>query len=274
VTLVSIQPLQHEHSGDQWKKWEGELKRAKNRLKFFNGPVTFSLPSDYATIKLCEIDADERALDETIQWEFSQQILGPLDEYQFDYQAVPGQTSTGTKKVLVAAYRKDLVARTNSMIRKARLSPRIGDLDIFGLINVFEVNYPDRIESPCLLVHAEPQSTRFVLTQNGGFLDFHCFEYAINFGDPTVPAVSLAAEVELFLAESEKTYGTLGVYAAGSFFQQEETRRTFLGKLPGAEMLNPFRKIKCQVAVEEKQLEEFAAQLAVAVGLALRGSDK
>ena len=49
-----------------------------------------------------------------------------------------------------------------------------------------------------------------------------------------------------------------------------ERGKQALGKVPGAEMLDPFRKVKCQVVIDEQQLKEYSTQLAVAVGLALQ----
>jgi Tfp pilus assembly PilM family ATPase len=45
-------------------------------------------------------------------------------------------------------------------------------------------------------------------------------------------------------------------------------------KLPGALQLDPFKKIICHAAREENSMGQFAPQLAVAVGLAIRGRNE
>jgi Tfp pilus assembly PilM family ATPase len=52
---------------------------------------------------------------------------------------------------------------------------------------------------------------------------------------------------------------------------QNEYIASIARKFGKAELLNPFRKIECLAIKEKKNVAEFSAHLAVAVGLALRG---
>jgi Tfp pilus assembly PilM family ATPase len=62
----------------------------------------------------------------------------------------------------------------------------------------------------------------------------------------------------------------LRTYLTGPFFSQAEIAEGVIALLPNAEILYPFRKIKCNAGMDEQTLREFAPLLAVSVGLALR----
>ena len=276
VTLISIQPFADEAAHDAWKQREQELKSIKGRLRFFSPAVTCGIPAECAVVKICLLDANERNVDEALTWELAQQINGSLDEYAFDFEEIRpgGAAGSPTKKFLAAAYRQEIVTRLAGIARSVKFEPRGIGLDIFGLVNAFEANYPDRKSALSLLVHSERHSTKLVLTQNGSFLDFHCFEHTTAPVDSLGFATALAGEIGRFLATAKvpgDAEARAGVYASGSFFQQADVRDALFEKVMGAEMLNPFRYIKCQVAIDEQQLQEYSTQLAVAVGLALQG---
>jgi Tfp pilus assembly PilM family ATPase len=275
VTLLSIvSPFTEETDGDGWKTWKNELKKNRGRLLSYSPSVACSMPSEYAVIKRIAVDADEQNIDETIRWELGQQIVGSLDEYVFDYEEIPGAPEAATRKYLVVAYRRELVNKMAGIVRGVKMDPRVVDLDIFGLMNAFEANYKDKKDRPSLLIHSELETTKFVLTQNGGFRDYHCFEHKTGAIDAAGFAVVLSAEIDRFLAGTGKVDGSIGIYVSGSYFQQSASRNAFFEKVPGAEALNPFREIKCQMAIEEERFLEYSMQLAVAVGLALRGSEE
>ncbi len=274
VTDLDIHSFPAESGIDEWKTWKNELKNRRGRLRFFSPSVVCSMPSEYALIKPVMLDADEQDIAGTIQWELGQQVIGTLDEYVFDYEEIRGAPDEPVKKFLAVAYRRELVNRMAGLVRSVNLKPAIVDLDIFGLVNVFEFNYSDKKAEPCLIIHSEFDLTKFVLTYNGGFLDYHCFEHKTGSVDAGGFAVALSAETDRFLAAMQKTGGRIPVYITGSYFQQTFSREAFFEKVPGAEVLNPFRAIKCQVKIDEQQFQEYSTQLAVAVGLALRGGQE
>jgi Tfp pilus assembly PilM family ATPase len=273
VTLLWLQePFSDSGGIDQWKTWKSELKKSRGRLRFFSPTVICGMPSQYAVVKLVPVDADEQRVDETVAWELGQQTGDPLEEYSFDYQEVEAGQAAAERTVLAVAYRRELVNRMADTVRSIRMRPQIVDVDIFGLVNAFSANYRDRIADVSLLVHAEPAITKFVLTANGGFGNYHCFEHKNASVDPAGFASLLSVEIEKFLRASKGMSGRPGIYMTGSFFQQQISCDAFCEKVPGAEFLDPFRTIQCQVKVDEQQSQKYSAQLAVAVGLALRGT--
>jgi Tfp pilus assembly PilM family ATPase len=273
VTLLSIQPFSAEGGINAWKTWKNELKNSKGRLRFFSPAVICGMPSEYAVIKIITLDADEAHIAEAIEWEFGQQIIGSVDEYGFDYEEIEGAPGASTRKYLVVAYRQEQINRMAGIVRSVKLEPQIIDLDIFGLVNIFLANYTDKKPEESLLVHSESELTKLVLTRNGEFRDFHCFEHQSGSIDAAGFAMALSAEIDRFLAGAEKSDGRTGIYITGSYFQQAFSRDAFFEKVPQAELLNPFRTIKCQVKIEEQQVQEYSTQLAVAAGLALRGGE-
>lgn len=270
VTLIALQPVSAGSGDDPWQLWQNELMAMKDRLKSFSRNTICGMPSEFAQIKHCLID--DAAIDwrEAVEWEMSQQIIGSRNEYVIDYELAEGG-GRGEKKYVTVAYRKELVTKTTEMLKIAKLVPRIIDLDIFGLINVFEANYPEKRADISLLVHAERSLTKMALSANGTFLDFCTFEHA---DEETFPAV-LQKKIESLFSTMEKIRdgATENVYLSGSYFSPAARREPVLEMIEGSEILDPFRKIPCQVAIEAPQLREFSPQLAVAVGLALRGKE-
>lgn len=272
ASVVTIQPLPSAASDDTevWNLWEAELRKIRGQLKHYGSPVMCGIPADFAVIKLCSLDADEDNPREALEWELSQQIIGSADDYRFDFQET-GSDGADVKRYLVASYRKEYVDRLAAMIRKIKLEPRIGDLDLFGLINVFEANYPEKKAAPTLLAHCENRFVKLVLTQHGGFVDYHCFEHTAPFLDPEPYAAAFGTEIERFKTITGRRDIASEIYCTGSFLKSPEHRATLLQAANGAQILNPFKEITCHLeGVGEQQLLEHSTQLAVATGLALR----
>lgn len=272
VTLLSIQQFSDSNNADEWKTWKNELKKCRGRLRFFSPAVVCGMPSEYAVVKLIPIDPDEERAGEAVEWELGQHIGGTLDEYVCDFQEPEGGQDPAGRKVLAVAYRRELVNRMADIVRNVKMQPKVVDLDIFGMVNVFSANYSERTDSASLIVHSESEMTKLVLTRGGGFVNYHCFEHKSGSVDPAGYASLLSEEIDRFLAAIKEKDSGPGIFITGSYFQQEISREAFFEKVPGAEILDPFRAIKCQVKIDEHQFRKFSTQLAVAVGLALRGA--
>lgn len=272
ASQVNIRPIVAGTSRDNWESWETELKAIKSPLKRYASSVICSIPAEYAVVKRCMLDADEPKVAEALEWELSQQIMGSIDEYMFDYQETGAALEGPVRTFLVAAYRREFVDRIAGIIRRIKLEPRIIDLDIFGLINIFEANYPEKMQGISLLVHSEQHLTKLVVTKDGGFLDFHCFDHGTGFADPAGYGVALAAEIGRFVATQQAPFDPKGnTFATGSYLKNAENRTAVFEALQGVELLNPFRSITCQLeGIQDDQLLDHSTQLAVAVGLSLR----
>jgi Tfp pilus assembly PilM family ATPase len=242
------------------------LKNGKPRLKYFSQGIAAAIPAQYAVVKLATVDADEPSVEEALKWELAQSFAGNPDDFVFDAQEMVGIATGKTRTFLLAAYRRKLVEQTADMVRSAGFKPQAVGLDIFGLINVFEANYRERSAAPCLLIHCEESVTKLILSRGGEFLDFRCFDSSGHATDELAFAAAAASEIDRFCQGRRPE----AMFATGSWFQQVLHREAFFETIPGAELLNPFREVKCQVVIEEQQLKEYSTQLSVAVGLALQ----
>ena len=242
------------------------MKNGKPRLRFFCPFITGAIPAQYAVVKLVTLDADEPSVEEALEWELTQHLVGEPDDFVFDAQEMTGIVTGRTRTFLLAAYRRTLVEQTADMVRSANFKPLAIGLDIFGLINAFEANYRERSAAPCLLVHCEEAITKLILSRSGEFLDFHCFNNHNDAIDEKSFTATVASEIDRFCRAGRPE----AIYVTGSWFQQILRRETFFETVKGAELLNPFREVKCQVVIDGQQLKDSSTQLAVAVGLALQ----
>jgi Tfp pilus assembly PilM family ATPase len=272
VTLLSIQAFAEKKGATDWKIWKKELKKSRGRLRFFAPAVVFGMPSEYAAIKLVRLDPDEELVADTVEWELGQHIGGALDEYVLDFEEIGGGSASEVRSAIAVAYRKELVARASGLVRDVKMMPLVVDLDIFALINVFEANYAERTSADSLIVFSEPEKTKLVMTRGGGYRNYHCFEHSSGAVDPSGFASLLSSEIDRFASASDVKGRRPDVYITGSYFQQEITCDAFFEKVNGAELLDPFRTVKCQVKIDAQQLRKYSTQLAVAAGLALRGA--
>jgi len=269
VDLVAIQPISTEKSTDFLKNASDGLKELKGKFKFTKPDVVCSLPSENAIIKHFTIDSKASEPSEDIEWELSQQVIGSIEEYSFDFQPV----SLNSEEYLAVAYRTKNVDAFSSMIKNLKLNPLIIDLDIFALINVFEANYREAISQPAVLIHAESEKSRLVLTVDGRFIDYETSEYAYG-TEPDSYAGLIYEEYRRLLGfnSGKIQAGSEGIYFTGSLFTQPEYGDAVVRRFGKGEELYPFRKVDSRIGVNEAQLKTYASQLAIAVGLALRGN--
>jgi Tfp pilus assembly PilM family ATPase len=274
VLSVAIQPFSVDKGGDSWECAEQELKKLKNKFKFYSPEVACSLPSEHAIIKHIQLESEETEVGELLKWELAQQIIGPIDEYSFDFQECTSEDGN-LKNYLTVAFRNTLVERFLILLKGMKLNPQVIDLDAFAIINTFEANYRERIYTPAVIVHGESEKTKIILTRNGDYIDMDCFCYTYESLNAETYSMQLQSEINRFLAMNKKIdcQPRVSLYFTGSLFSQVEFRDAVFAKMGNGELLYPFRKIGCRIAIDSDQLMTYAPQLAVAVGLALRGNE-
>lgn len=277
VLQVAIQPLTDEDDEEIgfWGTVAQELKNLKKLFRFNSSNVVCSLSSEQAVIKAIQVENDEEDQQQILNWEFAHHLAGSMDEYACDFQEMASGMQMEYRHYLAAAVRQEAVARLRKTIKSVKLNPFIIDLDLFALVNVFEANYPDRISDASVLVHAENECTRVVLTNSGSFIDYGSFEFSEEAQDETAFCSLLQRETARLLSANTEfvPQGAVCTYLAGSLFANQQFASAVLGKMSQSELLNPFRKITCRVEVDAEQLKTYSSQLAVSVGLALRGDE-
>jgi Tfp pilus assembly PilM family ATPase len=269
VAGIAIQPL--DVGGRSW--WENvqsEFRSLVSAMKLTGEDAVCSLPSETAVIKTLMLDADEGSLDEALEWELGQQIVDSIDEYAFDYEKTGSAEQEATSRFLVAACRYATLDRASALLKTHKLNPLAVDLDIFALVNVFEANYRDRLSTPSLLVLGGEEYTKVVLTVDGGFVDYEVFGYDAQSLEPRSYAARLRRSCTKLLDVSGRAGGRPApTYLTGPLYSHGDVAQESLEAISGSEVLSPFRNVGCR-AIAESDMDRYAPQLAISVGLAVR----
>ncbi len=274
VMLVAIQPLAGPSGGSASAAVSTEIGTLKSKFKFGTAPINCSLSGDFAIIKKFPVETQEKNLQGALEWELSQHIIGAVEEYAFDYQHT-GSGADGIDQYLVVAYRREQVDAVGALLKRHKLTGGAVDVDLFALINVFEANYSDMTDRPVLLLHAEGTRGMLILTHQGSYGDHESFAYDDGTDPHTFAQLLQAVSGRLCsMAALAGGAGGVPVFATGSLFGQPAYLETLQSVTGNIDLLNPFRKVGCKVGVDSEQLAAFLPQLAVAVGLAIRGGDE
>jgi Tfp pilus assembly PilM family ATPase len=270
VGSIVIKPLDKEDDDGLDTYLGNEFKKITKEIELRKRKIVLSLPAQAAIIRKISIDSDEPETDNAIRWELSQSIPGHAENFTIDYEPMNQAASDGIKEYIAVAYKTSYIRRTVSVLKASKLSPAIADIDLFALINVFTVNYPELSEMPALLILGAEDATSVILSQNGTVIDYEIFPSEAGSLSPEEYASRLNRSAAGLCGRL--TSATCGTFYAGSLFMHAEFVDAASKIFQKSEILNPFKKIACKAA-DEKGMAQFAPQLAVAVGLALRGLD-
>lgn len=275
VTSVAIQPLD-DSPLPWWDAVKSEIRPLlrdirSNGRSLSGEPAVCSLPAEHATVSRLMVDTGEPDVSSVLKWELSHQLAGPIDQYAYDFQKMSAVRPGPVASYLAAAYRSSWVGRVRSMLRTQHLIPRVLDLDVFALVNVYEVNYRDQISAPAFLVLGSAQCTKVILTWNGSIVDFEFFRFSPESQDVDQYVQTLTGVMERLRASYPTlvSRGALPVYSSGVVFTWDEYAAASSSAIPSMQMLNPFRSVGC-TGLPESQLRTNGPRLAVAVGLAIR----
>lgn len=274
IANVCIQPLEID-AEDYWGTVNSAFDDFLKEFKIPGENIVSSLPGEYAIIKKIVLESDVDEINDAIEWELSQQIIGSIDDYVYDYQRLTDTPDENFQNFLVVGYRNAAIDRMTKLLKSKKLNPIIIDLDIFALINVYEINYDDKLTIPALIIFSDALKTKLILTVNGNFVDIEIFDHTEEIQTIEHFISTLNVNIKKLFANNTG-FGDIGgiqSYLTGSYFSKPETAEAVLGKLKNCEVLFPFRKITCSAGMEDDKLREFSPQLAVSVGLALRDID-
>jgi len=274
VLLIAIQPVSQESKGSGfWENSIEELKSLKGKFKFHSPELVISVPSEYAVVKRIQTDIDEKSPGELVKWELEQNLNDSINEYMLDYQELTIVSDKSLKEYLAVAYRRESIEPVFGILKNLKLKPVILDLDIFALINVFEANYEEFLSLPVIIVYGEMEKTKLILSLNGEFIDFQCFEYKYGALEPGMYSQKVLKEISRILYINGYELKSTKLFLCGSVFSQIEYADSIFNQTNNGELLNPFRKIACRVGIDDERLKTYIPQLSVSVGLAIRGND-
>jgi type IV pilus assembly protein PilM len=122
------------------------IRQAMNDQKIKAKEVAISVSGQQVIVKKVTLQIMSHAeLVESIRWEAESFFPSgqSLDSYALDYAVVEERKAAGNMDVLLVACRKDKMESYMSCAAQAGLRPKMVDLDVFALQNVFEANMRD-----------------------------------------------------------------------------------------------------------------------------------
>jgi len=250
----------------------------------------------------------EEEVEAAVHNEAQQHIPFEMSDVNLDYQVLSADRSGPQMDVLLVAVKKDKILNYTNALQLAGRQPMIVDIDAFALLNCYEFNYVPPASSTVALLNlgasvmninivkgTTPLFTRDVSVGGNQYTDALQKELDLSFDDAEslklghkVGTVSEDAKTpilqqvtELIVLEIQKTFDFFRATASGDHIERiymaggssqvpglmEALRHEF--SLP-VENLNPFLRIESPVKTSAEMLEQYAPQLSVAVGLALR----
>jgi type IV pilus assembly protein PilM len=248
-------------------------------------------------------------LAEQIQWEAEQHIPFDIKDVQIDYEVLRRRPEAGQMDLLLVAAKKDEISDYAQLARDAKLRPQVVDIDAFTIQNIFEFSRglpPDQTVAlinvgaslSTLNIVARGVSTFTRDIANGGNLisdeirkrlgisfeqaeDFKCGRAEAGAPPFQVAQVmesvidSIAGEIQRSLdffmatsgeAEIARIY-LMGGTARIALLPQAIERRARVQ----VEVFSPLEKIAVDTtSIDPAVLSNVSAQLAVAIGLAMR----
>ena len=255
---------------------------------------------------------DEPELGEAVRNEAAQYIPFDMNDVNVDYQVLSDNLGGPTIDVLLVAVKKDKVLNYTNALQLAGRQPAIVDIDAFALQNCYEYNYDPAPNSTTALLNigasvmninivrgSIPLFTRDVSVGGNQYTDSLQKELDLSYDDAEalklgkkVGTVSEDAKLpilqqvtEIIVLEIQKTFDFFRATASGEHIERiyvaggssqvpglvEALRQEFA--IP-VEALNPFLKVVPPIGEGADLIERKLAQLAVAVGLALRSFEK
>ncbi len=149
---------------------EGILE-ALSRAKIKSKLICFGLSGPNTTTKRMNVpEGSKEEIEDHIMWEAEQYITFGADESQISFHII-GENEGGGKDAMIAAARVDLIDSYTELVKEAKLTPKIVDLNVLAVSNIFEEAMKDQIDEydeGTLLLDVGAQNTKIIVYKNGG----------------------------------------------------------------------------------------------------------
>ena len=122
------------------------------------------------TKRLNTPDGTKEEIEDHVLWEAEQYITFGADDSMIDFFII-GENEVGGKDTLVAAAKNELIENFMEIVKAAKLKPKVVDLNVIALSNLFEQVAKDNIDeysSGTLLLDFGAQSTKIIVYKRGG----------------------------------------------------------------------------------------------------------
>jgi type IV pilus assembly protein PilM len=251
---------------------------------------------------------NEQELRQALRFEAQKHIPFPPDEVNLDGYILKEDLPENKMLVLIAAVKKDFLNTRFKIIQEAGLKVDIVDIDSLALTNAFNFNYPSldnpqnkvvallnigaTISSLNILENGIPRLSRDITIAGNNFtqriadllsIDFNAAE-SLKLNPNSEKAKSVLTAVESVLAnladglrtsfdyyESQSTTSVAKIFLSGAgslFIGIKDMLASLLGI--EVEYWEPLKKINIASSIDMDKLKALSAQIAVAIGLALR----
>ncbi len=110
-------------------------------------------------------EGSKEEIEDHILWEAEQYITFGADDSQIDFHII-GENEGGGKDAIVAAAKNEIIESFTSVVKEAKLSLKVIDLNVLALANVMEEVFADNIEEysqGTLLLDFGAQSTKVIV---------------------------------------------------------------------------------------------------------------
>jgi len=148
------------------------LKRLLDKNKITNKNLVISLSGNSVIVKkisLPKMESDELA--ESIVWEAKHNIPYPFEETNVDYAILRSPSAVEHQEnldILLVAVKKEKISAYSSIVIQANRNLAAIEVDGFGLLNTFEVNYPELFgDKTIALLNLGANLTNIVICEKG-----------------------------------------------------------------------------------------------------------
>lgn len=143
------------------------IKTLLSQVKLQSKSVCTAVSGNSVIIKRMSIDVPKMSeLQEQVLWEAEQYLPFDVSDVVMDFQVLSRSKDYKTDIVLVAV-KKGLLESYMNCVTEAGLKPKIVDVDLFALINLFEANYPVSASEAVALVDFGASALKLAIVQNG-----------------------------------------------------------------------------------------------------------
>lgn len=113
-------------------------------------------------------EGSKEEIEDHIMWEAEQYITFGADESQISFHII-GDNDGGGKDAMIAAARTDVIDAYTELIKEAKLTPKIVDLNVLAISNIFEESYKDKLDEyneGTLILDVGAQNTKIIIFKN------------------------------------------------------------------------------------------------------------
>ncbi len=249
----------------------------------------------------------DKELKESIPWELEQYIPQSVEDVNYDFQILPGETAEGNMEVLIIAAKKDIAGGYLNVVTDAGLNPVVVDVDVFALENMYDINYFEdqgvialvnvgaSIINVNILRERVSIFTRDITTGGNQFTEMIQKEFDVSFEEAEKMKYSLGSESasqelkrissdfnNMICGEIKRTLDFFtntiwkekvnSVLVGGGSSKVPEMESTLKSLIATeVEIINPFRNIGFSTKdFDSDYISDIAPKMSIATGLAIR----